>query len=353
MIVFISGVPGLVKASCTSFLSALISRSRGPRLLELTAEEPLKVFTALLAERADHAVVQTHSPSAELRRVIADSGAPLLVCSDDPSWAVFYLAQNSQIGFGVAVRAVANGLASSFGFTPPGSLLVQPSDLEQPMEAFRRIADWLCMKISDDELAALAAEPRVQSAVAALAERRSSGWEEPFSDTERKIIRGALDGYAANTCGHPLQTITWRRELFLLGDHPTQAPLRMLDVTGRARMLICGPSILLPPGTWLARLYLGFSTSAVGHPFHIDIETGGQQLAMTALQPMTEGVFEIPLRFDLPQTDHAIQVRVFNANAAFEGHLALGHVVLSREASQLDPLDADVAASLDVKELAS
>src|SRR5439155_8031032 len=77
------------------------------------------------------------------------------------------------------------------------------------------------------------------------------------TDATLAVITGAVAPYFAHFVGAALEPITWARELFLTdGDRPAT---HAVDVTGRARALIYGPYISLPPGHWVAQVVLGFS----------------------------------------------------------------------------------------------
>jgi hypothetical protein len=349
VIIFTGGLPGPVQALSLAIIRGLISRCLSPSLIEIASDTLDPILPALLETRAHHAVVCTHIPSVELRMEIVKSGSPLLICEDEPGWTVFDLTRNPEINFIHAVRIVANVVASVFDVSFPGVLAIRPEDFRRPHETFRRFAAWLGLQPSDDDLRLLAKDPVIEALIASFPTRVRSGWEPSFSDTEQKVIRGATDAYLPKAEGAVLGEIVWRRELFLMGDDATQAPLQALDVTGRARLIIYGPYVRLPPGSWLGRLYIGFSASAVGLRFDIEARAGPLQLILTSIEPKTEGVFEIFLRFNVPSTNDPVEVRLFSSTAAFDGKLALGHVVLSREDVRLDPVVSDLLLGIDIK----
>jgi len=130
--------------------------------------------------------------------------------------------------------------------------------------------------------------------------------------------------------GDPLGRITWIRELFLADGHlPAVQPV---DITGRVRALIYGPYIRLPLGSWAAEVVLGFSQEAADVTFVVDILSAGSQLCVMSLRPPRQGVYSVNLNFVInEQTDHPVEFRVVNERAAFDGRVALSHVLLSKQ----------------------
>ena len=111
-----------------------------------------------------------------------------------------------------------------------------------------------------------------------------------------------------------------------------QPATEIVDICGRVRALFYGPYIKLPPGQWLAEIVLGFSREATEMNFVIDILMGGTQIAVTKIQPAHEGIFSVNLSFVVEEgNDHAVEFRVVNERAAFDGKIALGEVTLVRQ----------------------
>ena len=87
--------------------------------------------------------------------------------------------------------------------------------------------------------------------------------------------------------GH-LTPITWARELFFLGDRPSERASWIVDITGRARCLIQGPGIMIAPGNWLAIVKLLFSREATEHEFQVELHSD-RMLGEAAVRPEREG----------------------------------------------------------------
>src|SRR5205085_5563381 len=106
---------------------------------------------------------------------------------------------------------------------------------------------------------------------------------------------------------------------------PASGPI---DITGRARVLIFGPYINLPPGPWSATAVVGFSAETAGMSFMIEV-TAGPQLAHTRVQSIGEQVIETDLQFRIDDSaNQPVEIRIVNERAAFDGRLVLGRVRL-------------------------
>ena len=126
-----------------------------------------------------------------------------------------------------------------------------------------------------------------------------------------------------------LATIIWPRELFIVNGNSGKRTTDVLEISGSACVapLIYGPDIHLPPGSWTARVLLGFSSEAVGRTFLVDA-CAGRQLACTSFQPGKAGVYTADINFSLDKpSGHGLEIRVWGSDYA-QGPLAFGHVIL-------------------------
>jgi hypothetical protein len=132
--------------------------------------------------------------------------------------------------------------------------------------------------------------------------------------------------------GGDLETIVWEPDLFYVADDRPDAPRRPaigpIDLTGRARFLVFGPYINLPPGPWSATIVAAFSAEAAGCSFIIEV-AAGIQLAYERVQPTGEQVIETNLQFTIGNSvDQPVEIRIVIERAAFDGRMALGYVSL-------------------------
>jgi hypothetical protein len=143
-----------------------------------------------------------------------------------------------------------------------------------------------------------------------------------------KMVEGALGAYAKCFAGGDLAAIIWPRELFIVNGDSGRGLADALDVRGGMRILIFGPYIHLPAGSWTARVFLGFSSEAAGHTFLVDAYSGGQ-LGSTSFQPERAGVYTVDINFSLDvPTGQGVEIRVWVWSDYARGQVAFGHVIL-------------------------
>src|SRR5262249_15507250 len=84
----------------------------------------------------------------------------------------------------------------------------------------------------------------------------------------------------------------------------------------------------LPPGTYRVRIVAGFSKSAIGSPFSVEV-SGSTMLAKARFRPTDQGILqgEFLLIHKLPQD--AIEVRFRNDEGAIDGQVGLAWVEFS------------------------
>ena len=211
----------------------------------------------------------------------------------------------------------------------PGALLLGAGSGRDPISIATTIARHLELAVSEDH---------IESLVSALTDRGiapecadDNGWWDRLEQPERALINGALGAYIEHFAGGDLTSITWERELFFVGDEPAAKATLPIDVTGRARCLIFGPYIALPPGSWSVSVLLGFSKEAAELGYVVEV-VAGTHVSRINLRPEGEGVFEANLTISIePSMDHPVEVRLFNERAGFEGRLALGAVTWRRQ----------------------
>lgn len=102
----------------------------------------------------------------------------------------------------------------------------------------------------------------------------------------------------------------------------------VLDLTGRPRILIFGPYIVLPAGRWKAVVRLGFSTPAAKHLYRTD--WGTQELYTSyEFRPGREGLFRIGFEYDWDRPA-ASEFRLLLLEGAFDGEVIFYGVEITR-----------------------
>jgi hypothetical protein len=132
--------------------------------------------------------------------------------------------------------------------------------------------------------------------------------------------------------------MAWGPELF----HPSAAGgvgcPRAIDITGRARILLFGPFIPLPPGCWSVQVDFEVCDEAARYPFLVEFGTvddfSGESVPARA--PARRSVrLEHTLRQTAP-----VEVRLWVSRAAFHGEVRfLGAQIERRDAGpQQEPI---------------
>jgi hypothetical protein len=322
-------VPGRFGEWCQAVTTRLVERVLGPadRAYANTLEEFL--VPAIKAE-APHIVVCSQQIVGQFWAALAEANKPFIVALDHPRHALENLVVRHGIEFLEATRMVAKSCASVASCVAlPGALVLHVDrdsvDLAATVAA---IADHLGLPASDVDIA---------DAVAAFADfdpcqdpQEYLAWWDQLDNAQRALVIGAIDPYIVRFAGGDLGPITWERDLFLINEDPPVEPnppaTRPIDVTGRPRYIVHGPYITLPPGSWSAIVALGFSAEAAEVSYIVDI--GSETIrAQITFEPGEERVVEASLNFSLV-TPEIVTIHVCNERAAFDGRLALGHVVL-------------------------
>jgi hypothetical protein len=163
---------------------------------------------------------------------------------------------------------------------------------------------------------------------------RAAQWE-GLGVEERRVVTGAVGPFVTYLATGNLPPIIWERELFFLGDRPRERATGVIDVTGRARRLLDGPYIMLPPGSWALSLNLLFSRETTEHDFLLEVIVD-RPISSRTIRPQAEGILEVSLAFALEATtDHPIAIRLSTQRAAFDGTVVVLRAVLTTDGAAL------------------
>jgi hypothetical protein len=330
MIFFSIGIPGHLADWCDALIAKLIERSS--RSVEIVALRTFdEVAAAAIRSSGAHIIGSCRQPVLRLQTEIAGASRPFVVAVGDPRAGLRDLTQRLGYDLPGATREVASSCAAVLSLTAaPNALVLSETSVRDPVAAAAAIAGHFTLPLAEEEVAAT---------VAALAQAgltpdggSDSSWWDQLDTRDQALVNGALTAYAGYTVGSKLEPIVWQPELFFAGgSQPDQPPLPVngpIDITGRARFLVFGPYINLPPGSWSANVVLGFSAEAAGMTFVIEVYAG-MVLANTRVTPSAEQIIEANLHFTIDASaSSAVEIRIFTERAAFEGRLALGYVEL-------------------------
>jgi hypothetical protein len=344
MLYFVIGLPGRFTEWCDAATAEIAQRALGPTEL-VHADTLEEISLAMLRTNASRAVVASRQPGGRLRSALVEAGRHFLVVVEEPQTAFAEAVQKRPNDAAAAAQLIASSCAGITRYvSSPGALaLFRDRDGSNPVITARAIARHLALNVSDAYIVEIVND----LAAAGLAFERSDGaalWD-GLQDEERRVVGGALGPFVTYLATGDLPPIIWERELFLLGDRPSERATSVIDVTGRARRLLHGPYIMLPPGSWSLSLTLLFSRETTEHDFLLEV-VADRQVASRTIRPQAEGAFEVNLDFALEAaTDQPIAIRLSNQRAAFDGTVAMVGAVLTTDGAALGETGSAVVAA--------
>ena len=339
---FVFGLPGACAQWCDTVTAELTRRAFGSS--ELIHANSLEQFAVCaITTAAASGVVASRQPSGGLRTALVANGRNFVVAREDPRMALIDLVLGQGVGLADATQAVASGCAALSGFgSAPGALILQ-SDCDWPQAAatVAAIAHHLQIGVGDAEIGDLAANLAADNAT--QPRQGAVAWWSGLAEADRDMVSGALAPFIEDQANGAARSITWTRDLFFIGDRPNERATAPLDITGRARCLLCGPDIMLPPGSWSLLLTMRFSREAAEHEFLVEICTD-HPLASGTVRPQHEGIAGVTVDFALGDSaEHPVAIRVSSLRAAFDGAITVVGATLVRAAPASDAPPAGLA----------
>jgi hypothetical protein len=333
MILFAFAVPGRFGEWCDAIISRLVATALGS-VLPIGANSADEMACHLIQSEGSTFLARGPQPEPWLCRILGSTNKPFTVALDDPRDAALDLIYRHGLEMADAVRRVGNSCGALMScISLPGALILNASsDWEQPVATADMIARHFGLALATDDV------ERIVSEVAAAGLGPTSEPPEWLSDPQVEattdIVNGAVASYVDHFLGAPFGSITWARELVMADGHIPAT--HAVDVTGRARALLYGPYISVPPGNWTAEVVLGFSQEAIDINFVVDIMVAGKQVCATSIKPANEGLYSVNLSFVVDEGNaHPLEFRVVNERPAFDGRVALGHITLTLQHDSL------------------
>ena len=349
MLYFVIGLPGRFTEWCDAATAEIVRRALGPTEL-VRADTLEEISLAMLRTGASRAVVASRQPGGRLRSALVQSGRTFLVVVEDPRTALAEAVHLQGNDVATAAQLVASSCAGITRYvSSPGALaLFRDRDGSNLLSTARAIARHLALDVSDADLVEIISD----LATAGLTFERSDGavqWD-GLGVEEQRVVGGALGPFVTYLATGDLPPIIWEPELFFLADRPGERATGLIDVTGRARRLLDGPHIMLPPGSWSLSLKLLFSRETTEHDFLLEV-VADRQVASRTIRPQAEGAFEVNLAFAIEAaTDHPIAIRLSTQRAAFDGTVAVVGAILTTDGAALaETGSAVVAAAADLE----
>jgi len=270
MLYFIIGLPGHFIEWCDAAAVAIARRVLGPT--EFVRGDTLEeIALAMIRTRASRGVVAARQPGGRLRSAFVAAGRTFLVAVEDPRTAFAKAVHRQSDDVAAAAQLVASSCAGTTRYvsSPGGFALFRDRNGSDPANTARAIARHLALNVSDADLVEIVNG----LAAAGLTFERSDGaaQRDGLGVEEQRVVGGAVGPFVTYLATGNLPPIIWERELFFLGDRPSERATGIIDVTGRARRLSDGPHIMLPPGSWSLSLRLLFSRETTEHDFLVEV----------------------------------------------------------------------------------
>ncbi|HVC55817.1 MAG TPA: hypothetical protein VND95_07665 [Stellaceae bacterium] len=332
MLLFLMGLPGGFAPWCETLTAELARSAGGPAEL-IRADTLAEVAASAIATGASCAVVAARHPSGRLRAALVEHRRNFIVALDDPRLALLDLVLGQAVGLADAVQALASSCAALMDCpAAPGALVLHGEhDWPRPAATAAAIANHCQIAVDDAALAGAVAA--AAAAAPARLPHDSGAWWDGLTAAEQETVTGAIGPYVELDENGELPAITWTGALFFRGDRPNERAAGPIDITGRARCLIDGPHIMLPPGLWSLSLAARVSREAAEHEFFVEVCTD-ERLAAGTIRPQREGSAGVALDFALDgASDHPIAIRISSTRAAFDGAIALAGATFRRAAA--------------------
>ena len=349
MILFSVGLPSPLVEWCDAIIGRLMQSAGVPAQI-VSANTLEELGLVLIKTEASDFVVASRLPNDGLRRALTENNKHFVVALDDPRAAYCNLVQRHGYDCITAARAVAGSCVSLLNYAGmTGALVLRAEqDGREAVRTAEAIARYFALDIEPTEIARVVDE-LVQAGFTPAPSNLDAFWGR-IEALERETVDGALNAYIEHFAGRGLGTISWARDLFVVGDDPQRPANQPIDITGRTRNLLFGPYMPLPPGTWTAAVVLGFSREAAEMSYGLEFVGGPQctSLCRTTIQPDGDRVLEATASFMIDEmTAQPIALRINNERAAFEGRLVLGSVTLTRQTDRHPELPHELQTALD------
>jgi hypothetical protein len=334
MFSLILGLPGRFTLWCEQVVATLVEGAGGSnRLLQADA---LEAFALAATESGQSdAAAGLYCPGGGLRAAMIEQGRNFVVAIEDPRTVLAELAFGRDVSWADAVQQVASSCAALCGLSAaPGALaLNRDRDWPQAEKTAAAIAGHLRLPFDKRTLPGLQARIAAQT-TAAQPYDAVARWE-ALSVLQQELARGALGAFVdRNDTDKPGPVITWGPELFFTADQPQRRLDGPIDITGRARCLMQGPGMMLPPGFWSLTLTGVFTHSAAEHEFFIEVDADVPLVSGT-IRPEREGSASITLDFQLDElNERTLTLRLSSRRAAFDGAITLIGATLVRWPAQ-------------------
>lgn len=342
MILFSLGPFGPFAAWWDSAIARIAEIGLGP-VTVVAADGPEDFAGRLIRSTTPHLVVASRRAAPDLRALLVESGAPLLVGLDDPREGLFEL-----VGHGHDFRTATQILADSWAAAMicagmPRALVVSADTARRDMPGtLGRIADFCSLGIAPGQIGIAAPPPPAAQAVE---------WWDALDPDERGIAEGALRGYEPWLAGHGFGETIWDRRLFCCASDHARSAGAAIDIGEAPGVLVDGPWIGLPPGHWAMSVTLAVSREVNGARFDLAVNAAAHPgpLAAGSIICDGRGLGSATLLFTIaPACGQTISLTVASTAPGPGGRLALGNVVLAPSRGDDTGIPAELSTALSL-----
>ena len=285
--------------------------------------EPEAIDAYLTAPPDRPSLLVSHFPVPGLVERLVRDRTPVVACISAPDDCVRMVMRQSHSGldhgkaFEMSVRDVTRSLALL-------NLLVTVPDAVPIMAGSRFATVKKVISHLKGELRSFhgLSSPQAVRALEAVNPGyvRNADQADVFSEPEADLIHHCCAGPMALAIGGSEAAVFWPTRCFFDGDtYSSPAPLK-INMVGPARCVYYGPYLHLPEGRWQGHLIFGFTN--IIDDVRLRVEIFGEELmAEIFTRAQREGIFNMPVNFDVRKPQDPLQIRVFLESGEIEGEL--------------------------------
>lgn len=277
-------------------------------------------------------------PNASVITLIEGARIPVLAFLDDARDAIAYVRRSSSCSFTEALRTTTSAaVANRILWHAKSALVICRGRGRSLTLLIDEIVNHLNLRVPPVALSSIKEKYggvvfnslSLEESLKTISSYSPPGdWSKELSSTEVAIARHVLEPMILMALQEQCVPVKWTREILSSADRPNDASPIVADLAGPARYLYFGPYLYLAPGTYRARLVAGFSESAVGVQFTVDVSArhGAKILARARIKPNQAGILQgqFVVVHDLPQ--EPLEARLHNDESELSGKVGLAWV---------------------------
>lgn len=305
--------------------------------IQVTHADKESSFPAnLIRDQQQHLLVSGNAPSSAIAKQLVECGVPTIALVDDPREIIRHIKTTYQSDFTNYIRTASTCLALTYDLVVDFAQLVL--DRRICSMGIRRLIEETAFfyKLPLTEAARLTVlnrllkgAPGEDCPVEVVLQKRSAQSKASLSRFETRLIDACLGPFGSVARRKPVKRVVWPAALFSpAGDAETY--WKQVDMVGRARIVIFGPSLYLPPGHWKATPTFSVDDNDSGNVLVIDVYDGVSLLAEGRCALPREGQFSCELGIEIKEPLRPFEVRFATGQGAIEGTFKLDEVMIER-----------------------